>query len=103
MNTLFIIYTFVSLVCLFQIIILTCEATRHKHQIDALSNELDLYKRLVDSINDGQAQLNSRVQQLEMLNSNGGTLTDKYNPLNPSGVMYDTSVIQPETITFEED
>jgi hypothetical protein len=118
MNTLFIIYTFVALVCLFQIIILTCEATRQKRQIeklqskceylskqveslikiadksseidhlvkdrldnvkdrfDNISDTLDLYKRLVDSLNNEQAKLNFRVQQLEMLNSNGATLTD---------------------------
>lgn len=165
MNTLFIIYTFVALVCLFQIIILTCEATRQKRQIeelqdkceylskqveslikianksseidhlvkdrldnvkdrfDNISDTLDLYKRLVDSLNDGQAQLNFRVQQLEadrtrlnnlewhVTNLNAlhkveiyPTSTDKYDPLNPSGVMYDTQVItnKPETINFTE-
>lgn len=123
MNTLFIIYTFVTLVCLFQIIILTCEATRQKRQIerlqskceylskqveslikiadksseidhlvkdrlDNISDTLDLYKRLVDSLNDEQAKLNFRVQQLEMLN--GAAPTDKYHPLNQIGVVYDT-------------
>lgn len=139
MNTLFIIYTFVALVCLFQIIVLTCEATRQKRQIEELqdrceylskqveslikiadksleidhlvkdrlanlSDLLDLYKRLVDSLNDGQAQLNFRVQHLETLNSSA-TLTDKSDPLNPSGVMYDTQVItnKPETINFTEE
>lgn len=134
MNTLlFIIYTFVTLVCFFQIIVLTCEATRQKRQIeelqgrceylskqieslvkiadksseinhlvkdrldnvkdrfDNISDTLDLYKKLVDSLNDEQAKLNFRVQQLEMLNSNGATLTDKYDPLNPSKVFYDTN------------
>lgn len=111
MNTLlFIVYTFVSLVCLFQVIILTCEATRQKRQIeelqgrceyqseqieslvkiagksselnhlvkdrfDNISDTLDLYKKLVDSLNNEQAKLNFRVQHLEILNSNGGTLT----------------------------
>lgn len=142
MNTLFIIYTFVALVCFFQIIILTCEATRHKRQIEELqdrceylskqikslikiadnsskiddinedrlgniSDTLDLYKRLVDSLNDEQAKLNFRVQQLEMLNSNV-TLTDKYDPLNPSKVFYDTNThvvcdSKPETINFTEE
>ena len=141
MSTLFIIYTFVAFVCLFQIIILTCEATRQKHQIeelqgrceylskqveslikiadksseidhlvkdrfDNISDTLDLYKRLVDSLNDGQAKLNFRVQHLEMFNSSA-TLTDKYDPLNPSDVMYvyDTQVItdKPETIDFTEE
>ena len=147
MNTLFIIYTFVALVCLFQIIILSCEATRQKHQIeklqgrgeylseqveslvkiadksseidhlvkdrldnvkdrfDNISDTLDLYKKLVDSLNNEQAKLNFRVQHLEMLNSNGATLTDKYDPLNPSGVMYDTQVItdKTETIGFTDE
>lgn len=142
MSTLFIIYTFVALVCLFQIIILTCEATRQKRQIeelqgrceylskqveslvkiadksaeidhivkdrlDNISDTLDLYKKLVDSLNDGQAQLNFRVQQLEMLNSNV-TLTDKYDPLNPSKIFYDTNThvvcdSKPETINFTEE
>lgn len=136
MNTLFIIYTFVALVCLFQIIILTCEATRQKHQIKELqdrceylskqvkslikianksseidhlvkdrfnniSDTLDLYKKLVDSLNNGQAQLNFRIQQLEMLN--GRTLTDKYNPLNPSDVMYNQYPKEYQTISFAED
>lgn len=143
MNTLFIIYTFVALVCFFQIIILTCEATRQKRQIerlqskceylskqveslikiadksseidhlvkdrfDNISDTLDLYKRLVDSLNDGQAKLNLRVQHLEMLNSNSGTLTDKYDPLNPSKIFYDTNThvecnSKPETIDFTEE
>lgn len=132
MSTLFIIYTFVALVCFFQIIILTYEATRQKRQIerlqskceylskqveslikiadksseidhlvkdrldnvkdrfDNISDTLDLYKKLVDSLNDEQVKLNLRVQHLEMLNSNGATLTDKYDTLNPSGVMYKT-------------
>lgn len=123
MNTLFIIYTFVALVCLFQIIILTCEATRQKRQIerlqskceylskqveslikiadksaeidhlvkdrfDNISDTLDLYKRLVDSLNDGQAKLNLRVQHLETLN--GAAPTNKYDPLNQIGVVHDT-------------
>lgn len=152
MNTLFIIYTFVALVCLFQIIILTCEATRQKHQIeelqgrceflskqieslvkiadksaeidhivkdrlDNISDTLDLYKRLVDSLNDGQAQLNLRVQHLEMLN--GTTLTDKYESLNDI-LLYKTNEVgkgiyptcednqnisnsNPETINFTEE
>ena len=123
MNTLFIIYTFVAFVCLFQIITLTCEATRQKRQIeelqgrckdlkvfidslneiaksslkidhivkerlDNISDTLDLYKALYDALNDGQAQLNSRVQQLKMLNSNDATLTDlKGNcPYTPNGL-----------------
>lgn len=149
MNTLFIIYTFVTLVCLFQIIILTCEATRQKRQIerlqgkceylskqikslikiadksaeidhlvkdrldnvkdrfDNISDTLDLYKRLVDSLNDEQAKLNFRVQHLEMLNSSA-TLTDKYDPLNPSKVFYDTNThvvcdSKPETINFTDE
>jgi len=130
MNTLFIIYTFVTLVCFFQIIVRTCEATRQKRQIeelqdrceylskqikslikiadksseidhlikdrldnvkdrfDNISDTLDLYKRLVDSLNDGQAKLNFRVQHLEMLNSNGGTLTylEGNCPYTPNGL-----------------
>lgn len=41
-----------------------------------LNAKVDIVKSLYDSLDDGQAQLNRRVQHLEMLNSNGGTLTD---------------------------
>lgn len=156
MNTLFIIYTFVALVCLFSDIILTCEATRQKHQIDELqgrceylskqveslvkiadksseinhlvkdrldnfSDTLDLYKKVYDSFNDAYAQLNFRVQQLEMLNSNGAVLTGEYDPNNPPSILlhknnevekgiYPTcednqniSDSKPETITFTKE
>lgn len=50
MNTLFIIYTFVTLVCLFQIIILTCEATRQKRQIEELQNRCEYLSKQVESL-----------------------------------------------------
>ena len=50
MNTLFIIYTFVTLVCLFKIIILTCEATRHKRQIERLQGRCEYLSKQVESL-----------------------------------------------------
>lgn len=50
MNTLFIIYTFVTLVCLFQIIILTCEATRQKRQIEELQGRCEYLSKQVESL-----------------------------------------------------
>ena len=66
--------------------------------IKGIKIELDRYKTLVDVHNGELAVLNFRVQQLKKLNtklkklnSNGATLTDKYDPLNPSKVFYDTN------------
>jgi len=77
-----------------------------RDRLDNFSDTLDLYKKVCDFLNDAYAQLNFRVQQLEMLNSSA-TLTDKYDTLNPSGVMYvyDTQVItdKPETIDFTKE
>ena len=99
-----------------------------KDSLDKFSDTLDLYKKVYDALNDGQAQLNFRVQHLEMLNSNSGTLTGlkgncPYTPNglcgNPfhdcigcpnhgtSGIMYDTNTHvecnKPETIDFTEE
>ena len=50
MNTLFIIYIFVALVCFFQIIVLICDATRQKRQIEELQDRCEYLSKQVESL-----------------------------------------------------
>ena len=120
MNTIFIIYTFVTLVCFFQIIILTCEATRQKRQIEELIRDIQLLEGTQERFSEQlmkMNELNQRLNNLEWHVTNLNALhkvevyptsTDKYNPLNPSKVFYDTNThvecdSKPETINFTDE
>lgn len=68
MNTLlFIIYTFVALVCLFQIIILTCEATRQKRQIEELIRDIQLLEGTQERFSEQLMKMNELNQRLNNL------------------------------------